>query len=46
VRIASLTDVENIIQNALAHPEDFDGEVSEVPNDDLRDPELDLNCTC
>ncbi len=45
VRINSLTDVEQIIQHALEHPEDMRDEGAEPPMEELRDSELDLTCT-
>jgi tRNA-dihydrouridine synthase len=45
VRINSLADVEEIICTALVHPEHFDSDSVEVPEEELHDSELDATCT-
>lgn len=45
VRINSLANVEEIIQNALSHPEyDTDEGIEAPPVEDVNDPEMDLSC--
>ncbi len=44
VHINSLADVERIIQQALDHPEDYSEDVSALPVEEPRDPELDMAC--
>jgi tRNA-dihydrouridine synthase B len=44
VRINSLADVERIIQAALDSPVDVDDAESDIPQEEVRDPELDLSC--
>jgi tRNA-dihydrouridine synthase B len=44
VRINSLADVERIIQAALERPDDADEEGSDLPMEELREPEAELSC--
>ena len=46
VRINSLADVEQIIQQALDTPYVFDDEGQDIAIEDPRDSELDLSCAC